>query len=239
MNKEKFNVKIENFEGPMDLLLHFINRDQIDIYDIPIFQITSDYLEYLDVMEELDIDIGAEFIYMSALLIQIKTRMLLPKVLSETDEEIEDPRSELVHQILEYKRFKIASESLGEKFMAHCKRYPKGIDTLNSFGIDADKSIPEDLRLFDLALTFKNIIENLPENNELDVVVDRITVKEQINYIREVLKDKKKVRVSDVVIGNSKIYIINLFLAILELIKASEVDFRQIENFSDIIIVRL
>ena len=239
MNKEKFNVKINDFEGPMDLLLYFINRDKIDVYDIPISQITSDYLSYLDLMDELDIDVGADFIYMSALLIQIKTRMLLPRAISEAEDQIEDPRSELVHQILEYKRFKMASDTLEQKLLIHSKKFPKGIDTLSSLATDADMGIPKDLKLFDLALTFKNIVENLPENNELDVVVDTITVEEQINYIREILLKNKDISVSDVIIGSSKTYIINLFLAILELIKVREIDFRQLENFSDIILSRV
>ena len=131
MIKDSYSIKINNFEGPMDLLLYFINRDRIDIYDIPIFKITKDYLKYIDIMEKMDIDLGAEFIYMSTLLIQIKARMLLPKVIDENSEEIDDPRVELVHRILEYKRFKNISNELHDKLELHSKRYPKG--TLMNF----------------------------------------------------------------------------------------------------------
>ena len=100
MIREKYSIKLNNFEGPMDLLLYFINRDRIDIYDIPILKITKDYFKYINMMGKMDIDLGAEFIYMSTLLIQIKARMLLPKTIDENSEQLDDPRVELIHKIL-------------------------------------------------------------------------------------------------------------------------------------------
>ena len=127
MIQEKYSIKLNNFEGPMDLLLYFINRDRIDIYDIPIFKITKDYFEYINMMETMDIDLGAEFIYMSTLLIQIKARMLLPKAINENSEQLEDPRVELVHRILEYKRFKNISIQLQDKLNTHNKKPDRAI----------------------------------------------------------------------------------------------------------------
>tara|TARA_Y100000588_G_C14169000_1_gene888229 strand:- start:34 stop:756 length:723 start_codon:yes stop_codon:yes gene_type:complete len=239
MIKEKYSIKLNNFEGPMDLLLYFINRDRIDIYDIPILKITKDYLEYIDIMEKMDIDLGAEFIYMSTLLIQIKARMLLPKAIDENSEELEDPRVELIHRILEYKRFKNISNELQEKLDSHNKRHPKGNSMDYSPSVNIDLLLPRDVKLFDLAKTFKNILDNLPENNELDVVVEKISLQEQMNFIREILVNKKKFYLTEIIADNSKIYVVSLFLAILELIKIKEINFKQTKNFSDIIISRL
>ena len=239
MIKDSYSIKINNFEGPMDLLLYFINRDRIDIYDIPIFKITKDYLKYIDIMEKMDIDLGAEFIYMSTLLIQIKARMLLPKVIDENSEEIDDPRVELVHRILEYKRFKNISNELHDKLELHSKRYPKG--TLMNFSpaIDVNNVLPVDVKIFDLAKTFMNILNSLPENNELNLVIEEITLQEQINFIRDILSSKKIFYLTEIISNNSKIYVINLFLAILELIRIQEIDYNQTKNFSDIMITRL
>ena len=239
MIQEKYNIKLNNFEGPMDLLLYFINRDRIDIYDIPIFKITKDYFEYINMMETMDIDLGAEFIYMSTLLIQIKARMLLPKAIDENSEQLEDPRAELVHRILEYKRFKNISIQLQDKLNTHNKRYPKGIQMNYVPSEDMTTIFPSDIKLFDLAKTFKNILDNLPQNNELDIISEEITLQEQMNFIMDILSNKKKIYLTEIIAGNSKIYVINSFLAILELIRIKEIDFKQIKNFSDIIISRI
>ena len=238
MLKDKYSIKLSNFEGPMDLLLYFINRDRIDIYDIPILKITKDYLDHINIMKEMDIDLGAEFIYMSTLLIQIKARMLLPKAVTDDGEEIKDPRAELVHRILEYKRFKNISESLEEQLSKHSKKYPKGSTMSYLPSNDISSILPKDVKLFDLAIAFKNIIDNLPENNELDVVVEEITLQEQMNFIRDIISEKNKFYISEIILGNSRIYIISLFLAVLELIRINEINFKQTENFSDIIIIK-
>ena len=239
MIQEKYSIKLNNFEGPMDLLLYFINRDRIDIYDIPIFKITKDYFEYINMMETMDIDLGAEFIYMSTLLIQIKARMLLPKAIDENSEQLEDPRVELVHRILEYKRFKNISIQLQDKLNTHNKRYPKGTQMNYVPSENITTIFPSDIKLFDLAKTFKNILDNLPENNELDIISEEISLQEQMNFIMDILSNKKKIHLTEIIAGNSKIYVINSFLAILELIRIKEIDFKQIKNFSDIIISRI
>ena len=238
MSKESYNIKVQNFEGPMDLLLYFINRDKIDIYDIPIVEITKEYLEYIEIMELLDINLGADFIYMTSLLLQIKAKMLLPKVKGE-DEEVEDPRVELIHRILEYKRFKNVSDELQSKFNNHNKRSSKGMMMGYNPSNDISLIAPSNMKLFDLVKTFKFIIDNLPENNELDLTSEKISLQHQIDFILEVLADKKSFYLSSLITkGISKIYLIGLFLAILELIKTDRVTFKQVKNFSDIEILR-
>ena len=226
-----YKIRLNNFEGPMDLLLYFINRDRIDIYDIPISKITSDYLEYIKVMELMDIDVAAEFIYMSTVLLQIKARMLLPRAMGEDGEEIEDPRVDLVHRILDYKRFKNVSRDLGNQYESHQKKFTKGMSMSYRPSHDISLLIPEQVKLFDLAQTFKNILDGLPENNELDVVIEKITLQEQINFIRDILSSKKEFYFTRIIDKNaSRIYVISLFLGILELIRVKEICFKQIKN---------
>jgi len=163
----------------MDLLLYFINRDRIDIYDIPISKIANDYLEHVKMMEMMDIDVGAEFIYMSTVLLQIKARMLLPKVMGEDGEEIEDPRVDLVHRILDYKRFKNVSKDLESQYDVHRKKFSKGMNMKYDASKDISLYVSEDVKLFDLAQTFKNILDALPENNELDLVAEAQVLAEE------------------------------------------------------------
>ena len=223
----------------MDLLLYFINRDRIDIYDIPIVDITKEYLEYIEMMDLLDINLGADFIYMTSLLLQIKAKMLLPKAKRE-DEEIEDPRVELVHRILEYKRFKNASNKLQSKFDNHNKRFSKGMAMRYNPSNDITLIAPSNIKLFDLVKTFKFIIDNLPENNELDLINEQITLQQQIDFILEILAEKKSFHLSSLITRDmSKIYLIGIFLAILELIKTDKITFKQVKNFSDIEILKV
>ena len=206
MIDNNYKINLENFQGPMDLLLYFIKRDRIDIYDIPISKIANDYLEYISMMEMLDIDIGAEFIYMSTVLLQIKARMLLPKVMGEDGEEIEDPRVDLVHRILDYKRFKNASKDLDSQYDSHKKKFSKGMNMKYDPSQDISLYVSEDVKLFDLARTFKNILEALPENNELDLEADQKRVKDQnvaTAKARATVKREATIRHDDGVDANS------------------------------------
>ena len=235
MLKESYNIKLNNFEGPMDLLLYFIKRDRIDIYDIPILQITNKYFDYINAMKLLDIDLGAEFVYMSTLLLQIKARMLLPRLINEVTEDLEDPRAELVHRLLEYKRYKNASNKLEDCYKAHLGRFPKGMTMNYKQSNDISLIAPTDIKLYDLAKTFKLIIESLPENNKIDIQMEQISLQDQIKYIKDAMSRKKEISIKDLITRKmSRLYVIGLFLAILEMIKTSKINFNQSTNFSDI-----
>ena len=235
MIDNNYKISLDNFEGPMDLLLYFINRDRIDIYDIPISKIANDYLEHVKMMEMMDIDVGAEFIYMSTVLLQIKARMLLPKVMGEDGEEIEDPRVDLVHRILDYKRFKNASKDLGSQYDVHRKKFSKGMNMKFDPSNDISLYVSEDVKLFDLAQTFKNILDSLPENNELDLVADQIKVKDQILYIKQILDEKGEFMLTSLISkDSSRIFVVGLFLAILEMVRDNDIKFKQTKTFSDI-----
>tara|TARA_Y100001968_G_scaffold249572_1_gene234415 strand:- start:266 stop:994 length:729 start_codon:yes stop_codon:yes gene_type:complete len=240
MIQENYNIKLNNFEGPMDLLLYFINRDRIDIYDIPISQITNEYLAHINMMKMMDIDVGADFIYMSTLLLQIKAKMLLPKAIGEIDGDVEDPRVELVHRLLEYKRFKKASDELDLKYNIHKKKFSKGMDMNYNPSQDISLIVPINVRIFDLAKTFKNILDALPENNSLDLALEEINIKDQMSYILDSMDNKKKILLTDLISkDSSRIYVIGLFLAILELIRVKDIDFKQTSNFSNIELIRV
>ena len=240
MIQENYNIKLNNFEGPMDLLLYFINRDRIDIYDIPISQITNEYLAHINMMKMMDIDVGADFIYMSTLLLQIKAKMLLPKAIGEIDGDVEDPRVELVHRLLEYKRFKKASDELDLKYNIHKKKFSKGMDMNYNPSQDISLIVPINVRIFDLAKTFKNILDALPENNSLDLALEEINIKDQMSYILDSMDNKKKILLTDLISkDSSRIYVIGLFLAILELIRLKDIDFKQTSNFSNIELIRV
>ena len=240
MIQENYNIKLNNFEGPMDLLLYFINRDRIDIYDIPISQITNEYLAHINMMKMMDIDVGADFIYMSTLLLQIKAKMLLPKAIGEIDGDVEDPRVELVHRLLEYKRFKKASDELDLKYNIHKKKFSKGMDMNYNPSQDISLIVPTNVRIFDLAKTFKNILDALPENNSLDLALEEINIKDQMSYILDSMDNKKKILLTDLISkDSSRIYVIGLFLAILELIRLKDIDFKQTSNFSNIELIRV
>ena len=122
-----YQVKVENFEGPMDLLLFFIQRDKLNIYDIPIAHITREFLDYMKLMDMMNIDLGGEFVYMASLLMKIKAKMLLP-VSDEDVEQIEDPRTPLIQRLLEYQQYKKVGEQLQEIYTDHAVHFPLGQD---------------------------------------------------------------------------------------------------------------
>ena len=240
MTQNNYNIKLNNFEGPMDLLLYFINRDRINIYDIPILKITEDYLNYIKIMEMMDIDMGSEFIYMSSVLLQIKARMLIPSIMDIENEEFEDPRAELVFKLLEYKRFKDASDQIERKYDEHKKRFSRGMNLSYSPSNNAEYIVPSNISIYDLAISFKNIIDSLPENNELDIYADEIQLEDHINHIKGILNDKSKFKISSCIDSTmSRSYVVGFFLALLELLNTRYINFKQIINFSDIVIYKV
>ena len=153
-----YTIKIDNFQGPLDLLLYFIQRDKINMYDISINHITKEYLNYINMMKDLNIEIAGEFILMASMLMKIKSRMLLPRYEKELDEEIEDPRQELIDRLVEYKKYKYASEEMKEILEMSALKYEKGIDEkLDDEQLDLS-SYYKDYSVFDLVMIFNNII---------------------------------------------------------------------------------
>ena len=230
-----FNVKLENFEGPLDLLLYFIKRDKIDIYDIPISKITSEYIDVINTAKKLDVSIAGEFLFMASLLLRLKTRMLLPRHHDEEGLDIEDPRISLVDQLLQYKNFKNIAHQL------------KGIhqDNKDLFYRPNDK-IPfqkrlnpadflKEVSLFDISKIFQTAIDNAPDDNSFTIVRETISLQEQKQFIVSNFKSKKTISLASLIKKlESKLEIIVTFLAVLDMIKESELICKQKNTFEDI-----
>ena len=235
--KDGYKVKLPNFEGPLDLLLYLIKKEEIDIYDIPIAEITKQYLGYIDLMRELDLEVAGEFILMAATLIQIKVRMLLPKS-EEPAEEEEDPRAELVRRLLEYQRFKEVAESLEEMEANHRRLYGRSYFDWEKKNENTEV-ILKDISLFDLLSAFKVVLENIPSVTSHEVGVVGVTIEEQIAFLEERLKTSERLAFQEIVSGmKERVVVIVTFMAILELIRTHRIRVQQGSIFGEIYIVR-
>ncbi len=237
MDKD-YKVKLEIFEGPLDLLLFLIKRDEIDIYDIPIERITSQYLEYLEAFQELDLDIAGEFVLMAANLIYIKSRSLLPvqERQGEEEEEEADPRWELVRQLLEYKKFKDAGAHLGELEAAQCAVFPHIPEAPSA---EPERRI-EEVSIFDLIAAFQKLLKKAAKTEDLrEIFEENYTVSDKIDWMMKVTASGKVLRLSTIFEASvSRTEMVVTFLAILELTRLKQLQLRQVENFGDIEIQR-
>jgi segregation and condensation protein A len=234
------NVQLHEYEGPLDLLLDLIRKNQINIYDIPIAQITSQYMEYMERAAALDIELGAEFVYMAATLIHIKSRLLLPRdpELEKISPE-EDPRKELVDRLLEHEKYKNAAEMLQQKRMIEEAAWSNPqLQQFLSQGDDPGLAVT----LFDLVKTFQTVLERAKNRPTYEVENEDVTVPEMIRWLRETLRISGKSQPISVTElferQRSKRAMLCLFLAILELVKRQAVQLAQKEAFSDIYVKR-
>ncbi|NMB27545.1 MAG: segregation/condensation protein A [Tissierellia bacterium] len=240
----EYKIVLESFEGPLDLLLHLIDKAQIDIYDIPINEITGQYIEYITKMEELDLEVTSEFLVMAATLLEIKSKMLLPQLERERDsEQLEmeevDPRLELVRRLVEYKKYKYASKELQDFEKVQRKIYYKPKEDLSYF-VEDDKELEE----VDLRKLVEVLNELLHKNKEAktsinisEVQKEEYTLDECVKKIKEKLKEEKTINFSDLFDKKSnRKEIIVTFLSILELIRVKHITIYQEDNFSDILI---
>lgn len=239
------NIKISNFEGPFDLLLHLIKVNQLDIYEISIFEITSQYIEYINSMKEMDLDITSEFILMAATLLEIKSRELLPKN-NENETEDEDPKVKLIQKLIEYKKFKEISSYLRKKeeeFGPIFVKKPEIID--DSFQKDIDKELFSGKTLMDLYQIYKEMIEKNKDKINTNQINDKISVdtykvEDKMEELRERLINNKIIQFSKISLNcNNKLELVVTFLALLELIKQKEVKALQKDNFNEIYIERI
>lgn len=233
-----YNISLKSYEGPMDLLLDLIKKNEVDIYDIPIHLITEQFLEYLNLSKTLNMDITSDFILMAATLIEIKSKMLLPKHQDEdeSEEETEDPRQELVQKILEYEKFREVSSILKTSHEFENKSIYKLQEDFSSIDdVDFIKNLTTDK----LAIAFSNIIKNMKaEEKNYTIRTELFTNKMAMNIIKEKLKSSKKLSFVEVVKDQSLENIITYFLAILELAKKGKVTLDQNKDLSDILILR-
>ena len=230
-----FNIKIENFEGPLDLLLYFIKRDKIDIYDIPITQITNEYISVIDEAKKLDVSIAGEFLFMASMLLRIKTQMLLPRQIDEESLDIDDPRIDLVAQLIEYKKYKNVAHKLKNlHFENKDTFFRSSIKVVYDQSPDVSDYLNE-VTLYDISKIFKEAIDNAPSEDTFEIYREMVSLNDQKNFILKEFEKKKVISLKNLVKNlETKIEIIVTFLALLEMIKQSEIICSQKENFEDI-----
>jgi segregation and condensation protein A len=235
-----YRVKLVEFEGPLDLLLFFIKRDELDIYDIPISKITKEFLEYLHYMQVLDLEVAGDFIVMAAELMQIKVRMLLPSPPGEEDEE--DPRAELVRRLLEYKRFKEASAVLSTLETESVKLYYRQgfhSDPRHVALEDQEESL-KSITMFNLIAAFKKVLDTAPKKVYHDVELFNVTIDEQMSYIADVFRLRDRVTFFELVQHmTEKIRIIVTIMAMLEMVKNRLISLAPAQYEDDFIISRV
>jgi len=235
------NFHLEHYDGPLDLLLDLIRKQQIDIYNIPIVQITAQYLEYMQRAAEMDVELSAEFIYMAATLIHIKSKMLLPRdpALAELIPE-EDPRQELVDRLLEHERFKSAAEMLHQKRVIEEAVWsnPQIAQFRAEDGGDPGLAVT----LFDLVKTFQGVLERIKSRPTYEIDKEEVSVPDMIRYLHNVFEDQRGGSVSARELferQRSRRAMICLFLAMLELVKVQAIGLVQQEGFGEIGLKRL
>jgi segregation and condensation protein A len=239
------HYKLESFEGPLDLLLHLLDKEEIEIYDIPVSRITDQYMEYLSAMQEMELDVTSEFLVMAATLLAMKSGQLLPRppVMEEFEEywdedEGLDPRDELVLKLVEYRRFKQLAEQLRDRELARSLVYSKEPEDLTPYLKEDDTHPLEGLDLTDLMAAFRKALRKAVRRNAVATVRrDEISVKDRIMDISELLRDDETVRLSRLIsTGMERHEIVVTFLAILELMKMKKVRVFQNSLFDDIVI---
>lgn len=235
-----YQVKLENFAGPLDLLLFFIRRDEIDIMDIPIANITEEYLSYIEAIQTLNVSVAGDFMVMAATLMRIKAKMLLPSFTNNDDEEIEDPRIALVQRLLEYQRYKEAAGNLLEMKDLQSKKFLHSV-SFEETDIEEDPGFYiEDLTLFDLVSIFKKVLEQIPPVFKYDLDREEIKVKEKVAMILSRFVEKSQIMFFELFPKfSSRQDVIVTFIAILELIREGQVRVHQKHLFEDIILERI
>lgn len=222
-----YRVQLKNFEGPLDLLLFFIKRDELEIYDIPVSYITEQFLEYIHLMEELDLDVASEFILMASMLMSIKAKMMLPKEESDDDSIDEnDPRYELVQRLLEYKRYKeMAGKMSGIEEEAQKKNY-RGYHEADIVEKQASGEALQDVTMFDLMTAFKKVLSDIKRQNTVHHVEKiQVTIEQQSEYILDRLYKSGRTSFQKICRElNNRIKIVVTFLAVLEMLKEWQIN---------------
>jgi segregation and condensation protein A len=234
-----YKLKLDIFEGPLDLLLYLIKKDEINIYDIPIAKVTEQYLQYLELMKLLNLDIVGDFLVMSATLLQIKSKMLLPQENVAPEEEEIDPREDLVRRLLEYKKFKELAEELRQKESTRQNFFTRGMTTPSPEAAEAEGEIYFEASLFDLISAFNQALKDIPRELFYEVIKDEFTVDAKIHDILHLLLDTPHLKLTQFFQNaKNKMEIVATFLAILELIRLKEIVVVQKQVFGEIEVMR-
>ena len=235
-DENAYQVTLPTFHGPLDLLLHLIKQNEIDIYDIPISLVTDQYTAYLETMEELNLEIAADYIYMAAMLIHIKSEMLLPR--DESAEPIADPRSELVNRLLEYQRFKAVAETFAELDVVRMGVWPRPPAALPP-GESAQIDLSE-VSLFDLIDAFRTALTRFKLNHPQAIELKRTLhkVSDKMAELYQKLREKSPIRLQWFLEGRDRDELIAIFLGMLELVRLGGISLQQGQLFGDILIAK-
>lgn len=226
-------VRTAAFEGPLDLLLHLIKKNEVDIYNIPIAEITRQYIEYLDLMRELNLDIAGEFLVMASTLIQVKSQMLLPHHVDpeSPDEEGEDPRAELVRRLLDYERYREASVDLASRHLLDRDVFARKFPAAELEALEPEDD-PLEIELFDLVDAFRRVLARAPKESFHEVGSENISIADRIADVLDFIQGRELVSFEDLFLGNlTREFIVATFLAILELCKLKMIRLLQAEIY--------
>ncbi|WEG74257.1 segregation/condensation protein A [Vagococcus intermedius] len=246
---DKLSVKLDVFEGPLDLLLHLIKTLEIDIYDIPIAEITTQYMDYIKMMKHLQLEVAGDYLVMAATLMSIKSKLLLPKVellvddSGQYEDEEQDPRAALVEQLLEYRKFKYAATVLHEKEEQRGQYFTKDPADLSEYTANLPPLEPHQVSTIDLFLAFHDVLERQKtyRTQETTISNDYETIEDKISYISKLVKyvdSGQGVPFSDLFTTYTKSEIVTTFMALLELIKSRQVIAEQENNYAPILLFK-
>jgi segregation and condensation protein A len=226
---DQLKITLGDFEGPLDLLLYLIRQEQVNIYDIPIARITDEYLRYLNLMQELDLTVAGDFLVMAAQLIEVKSRMLLPRDPLAVEEEVLDPRAELVNRLLEHEKFKAAAEMLWSRATVERAVFKRA-------EIETDKNNPEvAVGLFDLLRVFQEILARHKEEILMEIEREEISMAEMIDRLRNMVRSAGELNLMKFFErAQSRRELVVAFLSVLELVRMSEIALVQSETFGEI-----
>jgi segregation and condensation protein A len=237
-----FKVKIPDFEGPLDLLLFFIKRDELDIYDIPIAYITKEFLRYINLMQRLDLELAGEFIVMAATLMQIKAHMLLPQSVMDEAEEEFDPRAELTQKLLEYKRFKESANELQKNELEQRRRFFRACfkHDVKKTEVPEEENVLQDVTMYHLIRAFQFAMTHIPPKSVHEVRDIPYTIEEQALFVINFFENRRTYNFFEILSSmKEKIQIIVTFIALLELIRAQRVRVEVYSDFNDFQIIKL
>jgi segregation and condensation protein A len=231
VEKGSYEIKLEVFEGPLDLLLYLIRKDELDIYDIPLAHITAQYLRFLDQPHRLNLEQASEFILMAATLMKIKSQMILPRDEILELEEGEDPREELVRRLLEYQQFKEIADWLGLQKQAQRDIYLRQQRLRDETG---EPGSLQPVSLFDLLKVYKHVLDTVPPNMVHQIVEERYSVDECISRVLAVLEQRSRVRFFELIQGGNRDALVATFIGLLELLKSQKIHVQQAKPFDEI-----
>jgi len=231
-----YSIHLNNFEGPIDLLLYFIRRDELDIYDIPISKITKEFVDTVEKWEKMHLHIAGDFIVMASTLMRIKARMLLPRPEIDDDGDIIDPRTELVQQLVDYKRFKSAAEMLKNLSDQRGQKFSRQIEPIMQIDdSDIEENIILNVTLFDLARFFKTAMDNMPVVTQFELSREPVKLEQQKKFIYKYFDGDGRLKFSTIITKlNSRMEIVVTFLAILDLVREGICIINQDKVFGDL-----